>query len=467
VKKFESFLDSILLKESTILKYFDFINEYSNPSVAGVKQDPLGVAVLGAPAGGKSWTSDQIKNVAGDSRINRTMEKGVSLTVDKLRAEFQSQNPNDQLRGFVHAFYIMKGKAKTNPTEFGKWFQDIKNLWINKIIPLMPNVKVQVAGEELLFNGKNALTVDDTEMFKNVDCKKIIDSLDQYQDYKRVVRYFQSMKQQRAISKSLDISYDEAGDEPNKIVGNMKELDKKGYVTDVFLIHPHNIASNIIQNYYRVTTGGDGGRDSSGSIIQAYNDIEKNKAVYTKNAQEVVDVKSTELKNIAGNLQKANVADDASRGNKPIDVLANVQPREPEQAFQDSLKAMNPDQQNVFKALLRYAAHTLQGLPQNAKDSLLNLTKDIDNNKTIQILEQALNSGKYKFAYGGVTPEIVQKAKQIFGQAAPVAPAPANVPPKNNPPSKTATAPVNTPAPTPSPAPNQKQAAPPPVPPKQ
>ena len=53
--------------------------------------EPLALAILGAPAGGKSYTMDNIKNFVKDKRVSDTLDKGVVLTVDKLRSEFQSK----------------------------------------------------------------------------------------------------------------------------------------------------------------------------------------------------------------------------------------------------------------------------------------------------------------------------------------------------------------------------------------
>ena len=58
------------------------------------EQEPLALAVLGAPAGGKSYTMDKISSVVSDPRITKTIASGVVLTVDKLREEFQSKSPN-------------------------------------------------------------------------------------------------------------------------------------------------------------------------------------------------------------------------------------------------------------------------------------------------------------------------------------------------------------------------------------
>ena len=71
--------------------------------------EPTAVAVLGAPAGGKSYTMNKLKQVVDDvSSFKATMENGEELTVDKIRGEIQAMDAKEQMIGFVHAFYYLK-----------------------------------------------------------------------------------------------------------------------------------------------------------------------------------------------------------------------------------------------------------------------------------------------------------------------------------------------------------------------
>jgi len=389
----------------------DFISE---------KEDsPLGLAVLGTPAGGKSFVMDKIAKKVEDSRIKKTVETGENLTIDKLREEFQSKDPVQQLKGFAKAFYFMKKRAKEDPNEFKHWYEEIHNLWKDKISKLITRFKITIEDNNLYFNGHHALK---NQKFLNnkIEAKNVIRELHNYTDYKRVVRFFQEYKQEKAIDKKIGISYDESGDEPNKMLRALSKLHKSGYVTDVFLIHPENVASNIIQNYYRVVIGGDYGRDSSRAIVQAYLDIEKNKDIYKQNSEDTMTVKSKELlktpipKEIQEPLKYANVPDDEERGDKPIDIFMEVQPMDPKTAYMTFGKKLKDDKRKVWKALLRYASFYLKGLPEDAKQALLNLTNDLSNKEALKILIDAANSKKYIFKYGGVTPELVNNAKAIL-----------------------------------------------------
>ena len=377
------------------------------------EDEPAALAVLGAPAGGKSYTMNKIKSIANDARITKTMESGVTLTVDKLREEFQSKDPVDQIQGFAGAFYLMRDKAKDNPKEFAKWFDDIKKLWSGKLSKLLPALEVSVSDEELTFGGSPAL--QSIDKIKPEDAASAIEQLDKYNDYKRVVRYFQTMKQEDAIGKKMNVSYDEAGDEPQKIVNNLQNLHKKGYITDTFLIHPENVASNLIQNFFRVVTGGDGGRDSSGSIIQAFNDIEKSKDIYSDNAEETIKVASSNIDQSSAALKSASVKDDAEKGDKPIDVFVQVEPMPPDEAYNTFTGKLDEEQKEIFKAFLRYAADGIPGMPSNAKESLNSLVSDIDGKKAMEIFKKAAATGKYDFANGGVSEKFLKKASSIFG----------------------------------------------------
>ena len=380
--------------------------------------EPMGLAILGAPASGKSYTMDKIADLADDPRISSTTQSGQDLTVDKLRTEFQKKTAKDQLTGFVYAFYLFKEKAKQNPKQFAKWFEDISKMWTTTLANSLPELKITISNDKLMFNGKES--INNLNMLDKLDAKATISKLDSYNDYKRVVRYFQSVKQANAIDKQLNMSYDEAGDDPGKIVANMDILHKKQYVTDVFLIHPKNVATNLIQNFYRVVIGGDGGRDSSSAIIAAFNDIEKSKNIYADNAEEVIDVTSKNLTTVSKTLKNVTVVDDAEKGDKPIDVFVTVAPMEPDEAFTTFISKLNDEQKIVFKALLKYSIKALQGVPANAVSVINNLTSDLKDFEALDILKKAAAGelkDNYQHAYGGVTDKLVAKATTLFKES--------------------------------------------------
>lgn len=384
------------------------------------QDEPLALAVLGAPAGGKSSNMSSIISAVKDARIEDTIKHGVNLTVDVLRDEFKSQKPIEQIRGFMHAFYYIKGKAEENPKEYGKWFKDIQLIWADKLSKLMPSLQIQVKDNELYFQGKPAIRNLKALQDKSINAAEVLQQLDKYQDYKRVVRYFQNLKQEKAIDKQYNVSYDESGDEPNKIVAGLKNLHDKGYVTDVFLIHPENVATNLIQNYIRVLKGGDGGRDSSDAIVQAYLDIQKNKDIYKNNAEDKLKTTANALKRgkvnptVVDTIKKANVPDDPSRGDKPIDVFTEVGTRDPFEVYNTAAKELTSEQMTILKALLKYRLVSFTNLPKNAKRVLDQITQDINNKQALEILKRTADSKKYIFQYGGVTPDLVKKAETVL-----------------------------------------------------
>jgi hypothetical protein len=194
----------------------------------------------------------------------------------------------------------------------------------------------------------------------------------------------------------------------------MKKLHREGYVTDVFLIHPENVATNLIQNFFRVVTGGDGGRDSSAAIMQAYKDIEAQKGTFADNAEEILKVKSSEIAQTSDPLRRATVSDDKQNGDKPIDVFVEVQPMEPEEAYKTFSEKLSPEQKEIFDAYLKYAIIGIEDIPQNAKDTLEKLTKDMTKDEVIEVFQNAADSKKYVFKFGGVTPELVAKVKNLI-----------------------------------------------------
>jgi hypothetical protein len=400
--------------DKKILKFDQFEKVYEARLAIS---DPVGVAVLGTPAGGKSFVSKKLDSVIDDARISRAMKSGEVLTVDILRSQFMSKDPKKQLKGFIEAFYVMKQKSKNDPKEYGKWFEDISNLWLGKFKNAMPSLDINIENGELYFGEKLAISRSGMKLLDSIDTPKVIDQLDKYHDYKRVVRYFQTIKQEKAIVKKKDVTYDEAGDEPEKIISNMKDLHKKGYVTDVILIHPENVATNLIQNYFRVLSGNDGGRDSSDAIMQAFREIEANKDVYTKNAEVVVKTTSKELDKAAEEIKKANVEDDKSRGDKPIDILAEIQPMSPDESYSTFVKKLESEfdtPENLFKAVLKVAALTVKNIDANAKGTLLRLSQPLSKRESLKYIKQAYDSKKYIHKFGGINDEFIAKSESVL-----------------------------------------------------
>lgn len=383
----------------------NFINE---------ENEPTAIAVLGAPASGKSFNMKKLKTVVDDIKsFKTTLSSGVVVTVDKIRAEVQAMDPVEQLKGFVHAFYYLKDISKKEPNEFGKWFSDIKTLWQDKLNSLITDISISVNDEEILFD--NISAIDSIDRLKDIDAKSVIAQLHPYHDYKRITRYFQNKKVVDAAANSVGIAYDESGDEPQKIINQLDKLHDKNYITDAFLIHPENVATNLIMNFYRVLTGGDGGRDSSSAIIDAYNQIEQNRDVYSDNAEESYEIDAHNFNKIIPALKHANIEDDKERGDKPIDVFVRVKTMAPLTAYNEfSSMIKNEKDKVVFNALLKYAYLFFDNMPDDAKSELSSITNSMSKSEALDILKAAEVGGEYKFAVGGINQELIKNAETVL-----------------------------------------------------
>jgi hypothetical protein len=87
---------------------------------------------------------------------------------------------------------------------------------------------------------------------------------------------------------------------------------------------------------------------------------------------------------------------------------------EPETAYKTFSDKLNPEQKEIFKAFLKFAAYNLKDIPEDAKKKLEELTKDMKNSEALEVLKAAADSKKYVFKYGGVTPELVAKAEELL-----------------------------------------------------
>ena len=404
------FPSSMGIKEKKRIRMFeDFENE------------PVGIAILGAPAGGKSYAKKLIAKISRLVGISRATdpEIGIDLTVDILRGKLLQLPASDQLDLFYMAYYTMQELSKESQ-EYVGWFSDIKKTWLEKIAK-STDANIEVKGEELLINGK--IGEEALAQLKSLDAEKIIGSLDNYNDYKRIVRAYQQAKQKEASGSKKDIVYDESGDEPEKIIRNMRSLKNDDYVTDVIMIHHDEVTNNLLQNAFRMITGGDGGRDSSASIIDSYNQIDKNLDKYSDNAEVSVTTSNTELQKGEGPapdaLGKANVEDDTVPA-KPIDVFVRVKGDSPALVYDRVLKdkSMDDEKINVLKALLKYQIKTPKiNVPDVAKKTIIELIGDISDSEALQILSDA-NSGKlknkYVFQFGGINDKLLSDAKNIL-----------------------------------------------------
>lgn len=368
----------------------------------------LAVAVLGAPASGKSYMVNLIKNLANKENSKKMAtvmdpdnKTNTVLTVDKLRSELQNMSLNEQLYGFYQAYGYIRQLAVKDPENYDKWVAQIRKTW-EKIDDESDEITTGVGPNGTLIFNNSSNSEEVKKLIDQIDpteLKKILSGLDQYEDYKRVVRWFQNIKQTQAKQNKNNIVYDEAGDEPDKIIERMKNLrdDQDPYITLIFLIHSKSPVTNLIQNAFRMVSGGDDGRDSSGAIIQAWNDIQSGIGKYYESAESVITVSGEkEIVQSFNTMARINTDDNDTNPNKYVDLLAIVRTQTPEQAYElfSSKLSSDPLALAFFNAILLFNSRYTKGLNSESKQILSKLvgTKIKDLYSTFT---QVVKSGKF------------------------------------------------------------------------
>lgn len=402
------------------LKHLKLFEAYFTESEVLPSTDPVALAILGAPAGGKSYNKQLLAKLEDLTQIAKAANPNFSkdLTVDILRGEIQKLPEDKQLELFYWGFYTLRDLA-TEDKEYAKWYSDIKKLWSGKLKELLnqKGITADISDkDELTLNGESGQ--DAIKVIDSTDIKGTIEELDNYQDYKRVVRAYQLTMQQLATKTKKDVVYDESGDEPEKIIKNMSKLDKEDYVTDVIMVHHKDVVNNLFQNASRMVLGSDGGRDSSDAIVQAYLDITDGMSKYKNAAEVAVDTSTEELQKGKGDaikaLSRANTTDDKEMGNKPIDVFVRIYGDEPEKVLDRIEQQLDADQLEVFKAILQYQVQEPSiKVPKKTRELALSYF-DMTNAEALDILEKAAADGKYTYEHGGVDDKLVQKAKAVL-----------------------------------------------------
>jgi hypothetical protein len=389
------------------------------------EKNHLAIAVLGAPASGKSFTVQRIKKLADehDSHFSGAMDTGKDLTVDKLRAEFQSKSPKDQVLGFYHAFNMMKEMSKSDPHNYEKWLHDIQKVW-TKIDKISDHIQTSVDqnGDLTVNNASDPAGVEAAiNQIPEEEFSKIVGSLDSYGDYKRVVRWVQQTHQSSAQQNGRSLVFDEAGDDPDKIVSNFMNLRKGSnpYITAAFMIHGPTPVTNLIQNAGRMVSGNDGGRDSSGAILQAWGDIQKGMPKYLASSEKKMTINNTESEiiNVFKGLSSTTTKDNKSM--KAIDLLVTINTQEPADAYKRTVDSVSkkfpndPLATKFFNAILVYMSQYM-GLDSNAKQAILGLVGSSVNASNLkQVFDEVVQSGKFNHPLNNLQ----KMYKQLGGQA--------------------------------------------------
>ena len=334
-------------------KIFENFRRYQK-LVLKEEREPLAISVLGAPAAGKTYTRNLIGDIA--KRFQTAADTGKNLTVDVIRDEFLKLPASERLPEFFNAFYTLKDFALKNP-QFTKWFTDVQGLWNGKLANLInqaTRAEYSADNKNIFVNGKIANLDAFVRTIQGHE-EKIAAGLHPYKDQKRVVRHLQLSHSNMASDKRQDVMYDETGDEPDKMVTRLKDMHNKGYVTDAILVHPSSVIVNLLQNASRMINGEDGGRDSSSSIVSAYNDIAAGISTYEDASEVDLATSSDKLKQdtaVKQALSGATTTDDKSRGNLPIDVFVQVDTQSVVDTYNRVANEFSDQAQEVLKAVL-------------------------------------------------------------------------------------------------------------------
>lgn len=238
--------------------------------------------------------------------------------------------------GFFDTFIWLRQQSTNEPSVYKKWFDDIKNTW-TKIDNISDKITTVVdSNDKLVVNGKTS-SEDIYNILKGLpddEIEKMINSLNSYTDFKRVVRWIQNEKQNIAKEKQYDLIFDEAGDEPEKIISKFKQLraGNNSYITSIFLLHGTSPVTNLIQNAGRMVSGNDNGRDSSSAITQAWNDIQKGIPLYKASSEQLITINNdeSEIINLFDKLKSTNTDDNPQHDNKSIDLFVNILTQPPQ-----------------------------------------------------------------------------------------------------------------------------------------
>jgi len=343
-----------------------------------VERAPLAISILGTPASGKTYTKDLISALS--TKFKMAVEKGKNLNIDDIRSEVWKMPVNDKLFEFFKAFYTLRKLVKEDKESWDWWFNHIKDT-LNELLPII-TTDIKITKNNFYIKTKKWERASKKTLKKflkrlpDEKKEKAINSLHPYHGYVSVIRHVQILSAAAASEKTRkrDIVYDEVGSYPEEVIGRLRKLHNKAYVTDVVMIHPASVLINLIQNAYRMITGGGGGRDSSSIIVRDYDSIAKNMDVYTRNSERIVDTSSVKLTtdpDVARELELANVPDDKERGDKPIDVFVKVDTQSVKDTYERIVKDFSEETRNVLKAILVFQINNLKlNLPEDAREDL-------------------------------------------------------------------------------------------------
>jgi len=376
---------------------------------AGSRYDsPLGIAILGAPASGKSYLTKKIATSLKDPRIARAQQAGKKYEIDYMRNQFRSLDKRKQLIMIFDAYFFFREAMTVEPEIYLEYLKESVNDIVKYVAPhlakhgikvtkLITNMTLQLDQRHL--DVSNKPIKDAINKLSQEQVEDIYSKLDAYHAFRIPTRFYQYISIGRNLQQKKDIVFDETGKEFKRQISVMRDLHKKLYVTDVILFHAKNVVVNLILSAKRVATGDDGeGRDAGSSIVDSYREINRGLANYIENSERVVKLNKKDLdtsSELSDELNAANVEDDEERGDKPIDVLSIVDLGTPKEVYEETLRSIDSSRKDIFKAFLKSYAYTLKLAP-TVKKTIKSLV-DMSDEMMIRKLRAAVDSGGFDF----------------------------------------------------------------------
>lgn len=173
------------------------------------------------------------------------------------------------------------------------------------------------------------------------------------------------------------------------------------------MLHGDTPVTNLIQNAYRMVSGGDGGRDSSGAIIQAWSDVQRNLPTYKAASENffTIDGNETAITGAFKALQQSKTDDNTK--DKSIDVFIEITTRDPKEAYSYYSKELQTDKLAVdfMNAILLYQVDKIPGLGDTpgTKELIKSLVGNQLAGRTVkQVLQQVKDSGRFDHPLNGL-----------------------------------------------------------------
>lgn len=455
---------------------------------------PVLVGLLGAPAAGKSYSFKQLGEwgVEYFSRYAPGQQPFENLTVDILRGEILDLPPVMQLYFFlesyewfrVHATALVK-KSQIAPLSeedqealqtFTTWQNDVRRLvqgmdqLLNKQYRTIYPSVLSLPEEEVLLRerlaqegfidsglyrpGRPRVYPKGNSLYFELDGRettraKFISKLDQdnipqafvaimktynsqYDTFKRIVRFHQDYKLRQASLTRHNVFLDETGGNPQQLARVFNYFRQERYINILVMIHHKSIMVNLMQNAYRMVVGSDGGRDSSSSIVDAYQEIEGALPAYRRLTRaggfHVVE-RLEDIETVKAYLNSSAVQDlpeTIEEAIKPVNAFIQMSNSDVGDTLRRTMtKLAEPDKQALFYSLLLLhrdnpkkggklwrPVYGTVAVDEDARARLMSIRIPVSEGEALARIRAAVASKEYE----GINAATLREAEEVFGR---------------------------------------------------